>query len=143
MIDGMFLRRVELDPSNDLARRTDLLNLQITSSLQTPDWERLVQPPDSQTTLQFRQSHQTYVQHYIRHISLVEVNNLFNTGCPMVCKNREIYTLCLINRIRYEVNYPLMKFEEKEWIKYVTYRIEPLFKDRFQDLIKSKLLNGD
>ena len=142
LIEGKFLRRVESNPSSDLITRRDLYHYQFTSQLSAFDWEKLVQPQSQVDRLSFQVIHDQFVAYYMRKITSINVDDLFSVILPLSCTNNTIYNLCLLNRIRYEQNYPPIHFQEDDWIDFTIFHYDPALKSKFQTLIERHLYNG-
>lgn len=143
MFDSKFLRRIEANPSPDLARRRDLYDFQLITDLEPEAWHSLVLPPDVSSTVNFNREHERWVKAYSGKITTLDPEFLFRSLVPPIrCVNKTIYNFCLINRIRYELDYPLVTTTEDEWIMWVIYLQDPAFKSKLDNLVLGKFENG-
>lgn len=143
MFESKFLRRIEQYPSLDLARRRDLYFYQLEASLEPLEWHNLTYPQGAQATITFNSVHSAWVDKYKAHITSVDPTLLFKSlALPAGCVNKLIYQLCLINRIRYELNYPLISAKEEEWIMWTIYIHDPTMLNQLDNLVLGKFENG-
>ena len=141
-LTSKFLRRIESNPSADLATRKDLYHYQFVAGLSASEWERLVQPQSQVDRLGFQVIHDQFVHYYMRKITTVNVDDLFSVILPLSCTNNTIYNLCLINRIRYEKNYPPLHFQDEDWLDFIIFHYDPALKSKFQTLIERHMYNA-
>lgn len=142
MIDGKFLRRIEDKPSNDLATRTDLYQYQLEYDLQPITWEKLVQPIGNDEQLKFANSHVNYIANYRKNIRSYDPDVILNVILPGSCTNPTIYNLCLLNRVRYEMNYPPIAFAEDDWIEFWIYMHDPIYRKNLAKFLMDHMYNG-
>ena len=143
MFNGNFLRRLEAVPSEDLARRRDLLYYQTEVGLDPSEWTNLVKPSSAAKELTFRTIHSSFIENYKKKIITLDSSFLFKSILlPAGCFNRTVYNLCLINRIRYEMGYPLVDTEEWDWPIWAICLNDPTMLDKLDNLIIFRFNNG-
>jgi len=130
-----------MQPSADLAARRDLFEYQLTKPLDHNEWEALVRPQKTTDKIAFQSVHNNFIELYKSHIKTHDPKVLFGMALPATCVNRTIYNLCLINRVRYELNYPLMRAEESDWIDFLVFTNDPQFKLMLDFWLKERLVN--
>jgi hypothetical protein len=120
MIPGNFLRRIEPNPTTDLAHRQDLLILQFDTPLNWAEWQNLVQAPSELLELFQRFFSDTY--------NLLLNPEWFDTNdwprIPGIAAHRyrftnmSIFELCFLNRMRAFHDLPPISFNESQWAEY-------------------------
>lgn len=137
MINSKFLRRVEPNPSKDLAYRTDLYEYQLTKPLEWAEWSSLCEPEPSDAFIswfQWASNELLNVKDWKQLESWLGTNTLYYSFY-----NREIAWLCLVNRLRYELKLPLIEFKEAEWIIYLKYQNHKAFVQEWREMWTLKI----
>jgi len=137
MINSKFLRRIEPNPSKDLAYRTDLYEYQLTKPLEWTEWSPLCSPtptPEFIEWFDWALRDLLAIKDWKVIEDWLQTNTVYYTFY-----NREIVWLCLLNRVRQSQRLPLIEFQEYEWTKYLKYWTNKNFVKEWRQMWISKI----